>query len=118
MTFRVVHLPSTNQARCPYRVIVQTTGREIGWINQYLHYASRIIRCAVMRTSCCTFSVGGRVFITPTRSPKIHSPNRRCSTMCDVNPVSSVRCPAAPLTSALPLSIKPYATYSLMLPIR
>src|SRR5260370_33691914 len=36
MTFRVVHLPSTNQARCPYRVIVQTTGREIGWINQSL----------------------------------------------------------------------------------
>jgi integrase len=38
MTFRVVHQPSTNQARCPYRVIVQTTGREIGWINQYLDY--------------------------------------------------------------------------------
>jgi site-specific recombinase XerD len=38
MTFRVVHQPSINQARCPYRVIVQTTGREIGWINQYLDY--------------------------------------------------------------------------------
>ena len=38
MTFRVVHKPSTNQTRCPYRVIVQTTGREIGWINQYLDY--------------------------------------------------------------------------------
>jgi site-specific recombinase XerD len=38
MTFRVVHQPSTNQARCPYRVVVQTTGREIGWINQYLDY--------------------------------------------------------------------------------
>jgi len=38
MTFRVVHQSSTNQARCPYRVIVQTTGREIGWINQYLDY--------------------------------------------------------------------------------
>ena len=38
MTFRVLHQPSTNQARCPYRVIVQTTGREIGWINQYLDY--------------------------------------------------------------------------------
>jgi site-specific recombinase XerD len=38
MTFRVVHQPSTNQARCPYRVIVQTTGCEIGWINQYLDY--------------------------------------------------------------------------------
>ena len=38
MTFRVLHQPSTNQARCPYRVIVQATGREIGWINQYLDY--------------------------------------------------------------------------------
>ena len=38
MTFRVLHQPSTNQARCPYRVIVQTTGREISWINQYLDY--------------------------------------------------------------------------------
>lgn len=38
MTFRVVHQPSTNQGRCPYRVIEQSTGREIGWINQYLDY--------------------------------------------------------------------------------
>jgi site-specific recombinase XerD len=38
MTFRVLHQPSTNQVRCPYRVIVQTTGREIDWINQYLDY--------------------------------------------------------------------------------
>jgi integrase len=40
MTFRVLHQPSPNKARCPYRVIVQTTGREIGWINQYLDYES------------------------------------------------------------------------------
>ena len=38
MTFRVLHQPSTNQARSPYRVIVRETGREIDW---------------------CTFSVGG-----------------------------------------------------------
>ena len=38
MTFRVVHQPSNNQTRCPYRVIVQATGREIDWINQYLDY--------------------------------------------------------------------------------
>ena len=38
MTFRVLYKPSTNQARCPYRVVVQETGREIGWINQYLDY--------------------------------------------------------------------------------
>jgi len=38
MTFRVAHQPSTNPARCPYRVVVQKTKREIGWINQYLDY--------------------------------------------------------------------------------
>jgi len=38
MTFRVVHQPSNNQTRCPYRVIVHATGREIDWINQYLDY--------------------------------------------------------------------------------
>ena len=38
MTFRVLHQPSTNQTRSPYRVIVQATGREIDWINQYLDY--------------------------------------------------------------------------------
>jgi site-specific recombinase XerD len=38
MTFRVAHQPSTNPARCTYRVVVKATGREIGWINQYLDY--------------------------------------------------------------------------------
>jgi len=38
MTFRVLHQPSPNKTRCPYRVIVKTTGREIGWINHYLDY--------------------------------------------------------------------------------
>ena len=38
MTFRVNHQSSDNPARCPYRVVVQATGREIGWINQYLDY--------------------------------------------------------------------------------
>ncbi len=38
MKFRVVHQPSTNHVRCPYRIVDQTTGREIDWINQYLDY--------------------------------------------------------------------------------
>jgi site-specific recombinase XerD len=38
MTFRVKHQSSGNPARCPYRVVVQATGREIDWINQYLDY--------------------------------------------------------------------------------
>jgi hypothetical protein len=40
MTFRVVSKPSNNHVRCPYRVIERTTGREIGWINEYLDYES------------------------------------------------------------------------------
>ena len=120
MTFRVAHQPPTNPARCPYRVVVKATGREIGWINQYLDYETlRRLTDNTLRsyahTSCCTFSVGGKVFITPTRLPKILSRNQRCSTTCDFNPVCSLSCLAAPLTSALPSSIKPYATYSLML---
>ncbi len=38
MTFRVNHQSSDNPARCPYRVVVQATGREIDWINRYLDY--------------------------------------------------------------------------------
>jgi len=38
MTFRVVSKPSNNHVRCPYRVVEQATGREIGWINKYLDY--------------------------------------------------------------------------------
>ena len=37
-TFRVVTKPTNNHVRCPYRIIEQTTGGEIGWINQYLDY--------------------------------------------------------------------------------
>ena len=38
MTFRVNHQSSANPAQCPYRVVVQATGREIDWINRYLDY--------------------------------------------------------------------------------
>jgi integrase/recombinase XerD len=38
ISFRVVHKPSTNHVRCPYRIVEQATGREIDWINKYLDY--------------------------------------------------------------------------------
>ena len=38
MKFRVVHQPTANHARSPYRVIEQTTTREVEWINRYLDY--------------------------------------------------------------------------------
>ena len=37
-TFRLVHKPSNNHVRCPYRIVEQATGREIDWINKYLDY--------------------------------------------------------------------------------
>ncbi len=36
MNFRVVHQPAANHARSSFRVIEQTTGREIDWINRFL----------------------------------------------------------------------------------
>ena len=33
-----VHNPANNHVRCPYRIIEQSTGREIDWINKYLDY--------------------------------------------------------------------------------
>src|SRR5258708_13610056 len=51
MIFRVVPKPSNNHVRCPYRVIEQTTGREIEWINQYLDYETlRRLANATLRT--------------------------------------------------------------------
>src|SRR4051794_26666808 len=51
MTFRVVHKPSNNHARCPYRIVEQATGREVDWINQYLDYEMlRRLADATLRT--------------------------------------------------------------------
>jgi integrase len=51
MNFRVVHKPTNNHVRCPYRLIEQSTGREIEWINQYLDYETlRRLADATLRT--------------------------------------------------------------------
>src|SRR5688572_21426205 len=47
--------------------------------------------CGPMRTSYCTFSGGGRAFITLMWSPKTPSPKRPCWTTCDSSPVRSVK---------------------------
>ena len=38
MKFRVVHQPTTNHARSAFRIVEQTTGREVEWVNRYLDY--------------------------------------------------------------------------------
>ena len=51
ITFRVLSKPSNNHVRCPYRIIEQSTGREIEWINQYLDYETlRRLADATLRT--------------------------------------------------------------------
>src|SRR6266704_5746415 len=36
MKFRLIHQPTSNNAQSPVRVVEQSTGREVGWINRYL----------------------------------------------------------------------------------
>jgi integrase len=36
MKFRVVHQPTANHAHSAFRVVEQTTGREVDWVNRYL----------------------------------------------------------------------------------
>ena len=36
MKFRAIYQPASHNAQSPVRVVEQTTGREIGWINRYL----------------------------------------------------------------------------------
>ena len=36
MKFRVIYQQTSNNAQSPVRVVEQTTGREVGWINRYL----------------------------------------------------------------------------------
>jgi hypothetical protein len=36
MKFRLVHQQTSHNAPSPVRVVEQTTGREVGWINRYL----------------------------------------------------------------------------------
>ena len=38
MTFRVVHQPTVNHAHSAFRVVEQTTGREVEWVNRYLDF--------------------------------------------------------------------------------
>jgi len=36
MSFRIVPQPTTNPARCPFRIVEQATDREVDWVNRYL----------------------------------------------------------------------------------
>src|SRR3954469_8455334 len=36
MKFHVIYLQATNGAQSPVRIVEQTTGQEVGWVNGYL----------------------------------------------------------------------------------
>ena len=38
MKYRVVHQPTANHARSAFRVVEQTTSREVEWVNRYLDF--------------------------------------------------------------------------------
>jgi hypothetical protein len=60
MKFRVIDRQTSRDAQSPVRVIEQTTGREVGWINRYLdrEYVRRLASgtLRLMLTICCTSS--------------------------------------------------------------
>ena len=92
MTFRIVHQPSTNHSRCPYRVVVQGTGREIAWINQYLDYETlRRLADNTLKSYAHELLHFLRWWesVHHTDATKTRSPNRHCWTMCDFSPLRS-----------------------------
>ena len=90
MTFRVVSKPSNNHVRCPYRIIEQSTGREIDWINKYLDYETlRRLADATLRTYAHELLHFLRWWESVHHTDAVTkdvSPNRRCSTMSDSSP--------------------------------
>jgi hypothetical protein len=93
MTFRVVHQPSANQAHCPYRVVVQTTGREIGWINQYLDYETlRRLADSTLKSYAHELLHFLRWWESVRHTDVIDKeplPNPPCWTMCDSSPAKN-----------------------------
>ena len=91
-----VHKPSTNHARSPFRVVEQTTGREIDWINRFLD------RECVRRLADTTLRSYAHDLLHFLRwwesvhhtepLPKTRSPNRLCWTMCDSSPANNPTC--------------------------
>src|ERR1700747_2225421 len=100
MMFRVIHRQTSHNAQSPVRVVEQTTGREVGWINRYLdrEYVRRLAEaaCASMLTTCCTLSAGGRVFITRMPLRQMSSPNQHSWSMCASSPANNLALPVPP----------------------
>src|ERR1700747_1612594 len=60
MKFRIIYQQSSNQAQSPIRVIEQTSGQEIGWINRYL---DREYVCRLAHPSLRTYAYNLLYFV-------------------------------------------------------
>src|SRR5215469_2094678 len=121
MNFRVVHLPTPNQARSAFR-IVETTGREVDWVNRYLDYEClRRMADLTLRSYAQHLlhflrwweSVHHTDVIVPERSP---SPPYWIT--CAFSPHNNHLSPAPPSTNEWPSLIAPYALPSRALLVR
>ena len=74
MKFRLMHRQTSHNAQSPVRIVEQSNGREVGWINRYLNreYVRRLAN-TTLRTYAYNLlaCAGGRVFITPQTFEKV-----------------------------------------------
>src|SRR4051794_41946722 len=105
MTFRVVSKPSNNYVRCPYRIVEQSTGREIDSINQYLDYET-LRRLKQLYEEFCLTGVKDHLMALPqaTRSQRFDEtrsairramPQLRRGELCKIEPYPNSPTPRA-----------------------
>jgi hypothetical protein len=111
MTLRVVSKPSNNHVRCPYRIIDQSTGREIEWINQYLDYETlRRLANATLRTYAHELLHFLRWWESVHHTDEVTKDVLTESTLLDYVRFQSSQARAPLSTNMLPLSIAPCAS--------
>ena len=81
MKFHLVYPPTSSNGQSPVRVVEQTSGREVGWINRFLdrEYVRRLAD-KTLRTyahNLLHFVRWWRAFIILATSSKATLPNRR-----------------------------------------
>jgi hypothetical protein len=115
MKFRVVDLQTSQSSGSPVRVIEQSTGREVGWVNRYLdreyvrRLANRSLRLYALNL---LHFAGGQVSMVPVTCRNGHSPNRRSWSIFASNPAYNRGLPVPPSTRASPSPIAPSAMSS------
>ena len=124
MKFRVIYQQTSQQtARSPVRVVEQTTGREVGWVNRYLdrEYVRRLAD-TTLRTLCARpAALSPLVGECSSHRRRLGRRSHRIDTagLCAI-PVrpATAALPAPPSTHASPSPIAPCATSFPTLPAR